>query len=149
MKQVNIRSGMHNFILLDRIFNMSRDRIIAGKVLRKEPLFTGIEALAQAGALHTRYINDFDRHSFLLKIRNCTILTSRELNGEFLIRGELTARSAASFSYRLQLEKKSLLVMGGDFLFGTVEYDSRFRKDILDNRYRKIFSCLLTGIKPD
>lgn len=148
MKEINIHSGMHDFALLDRVYDVSPDQITAGKVLTKAPLFAGIESLAQTGALHTRFINDFARHSFLLKIQRCTLPPGRELDGEFLIRGELTARSAASFSYRLIMETDGSPIMGGDFLFGTVEYDSRFRKDILENRYREVFSCLLTGIKP-
>lgn len=138
---------MQNFVLLDRIFNVSPDRITAGKNLIKAPIFAGIESLAQAGALHTRYINDFAKHSFLLKIQRCTLPSLRELDGEFLISGELTARSVTTFSYRLLLETDSRTIMNGDFLFSVVEYDSRFKKDILENRYREVFSCLLTGIK--
>ncbi len=111
-------------------------------------LFAGIESLAQAGALHTRYINDFSRHAFLLKIQRCTLPPGPVLDGEFLIRGVLTGQSAASCSYSLAMEKDGLTVMEGSFLIATVEYDSRFRMDILENRYREVFSCLQTGIKP-
>jgi hypothetical protein len=32
--------------------------------------------------------------------------------------------------------------MEGRFLFAAVEYGERFRKDVLEKHYRKVFACL-------
>ncbi|MEN6466398.1 MAG: hypothetical protein ABFD62_14595 [Syntrophaceae bacterium] len=148
MRQITIHSGMRGFVMLDRIHDISPRGITAGLRLAKAPLFAGIEALAQAGALHTRFINNFSRHAFLLKVRSCTLPTAPRLDGDFLIRGALTGQSASSCSYNLALEKDGRAVVEGGFLIATVEYDSRFKMDVLETRYRKVFSCLQTGIKP-
>jgi hypothetical protein len=138
-----ICSGMNDFVLIDRIIAIGPDKIRAVKVMKRAPIFSGIEALAQAGAIHTRYLNDFDRHAFLLKIQHCSLPPGRELDGEFLISGVLTGQSAASFLYRLSLEKSGQPVMEGEFLIGTVAYDIRFPQGILENRYRDLFACLI------
>lgn len=148
MKQITVFSGMRGFVMIDRIFAISPQGITAGKGLAKVPLFAGMEALAQAAALHTRYIHNFSRHAFLLKVQCCTLPPEPSLDGDFLIRGVLTNQSAASGSYNMALEKDGQKVMEGSFLIATVEYDARFKKDVLESRYRKVFSCLQTGIKP-
>ncbi|HAJ26967.1 MAG TPA: hypothetical protein DCG53_06930 [Syntrophus sp. (in: bacteria)] len=140
---ITICSGMSGFVLIDRIIEIGPDKIMAGKAMKRAPIFSGIEALAQAGALHTRYLNDFDRHAFLLKIQRCSLPPGRELDGEFLIRGVLAGRSAASFLYRLCLEKNGWPAMEGEFLIGTVAYDFRFPRGILEKRYRDLFACLI------
>lgn len=148
MKQIIVLSGMRGFVMIDRIFDVSPQGITAGKGLSKAPLFAGIEALAQAAALHARFINNFSRHAFLLKVRRCTLPPEPSLDGDFLIRGVLNGQSAASGSYEMALEKDGQTVMEGNFLIATEEYDARFKKDVLESRYRKVFSCLQTGIEP-
>lgn len=148
MKQITVFSGMRGFVMIDRIFDISPREIAAGKRLAKAPPFAGIEALAQAAALHTRIINDFSRHAFLLKVQRCTLPPGPRLDGDFLIRGVLKGQSAASGSYEMALEKDGQTVMEGSFLIATVEYDARFKKEVLESRYRKVFSCLQTGIEP-
>ena len=148
MKEIAISSGMNSFVLVDSIREAGPEGITAVKALQGAPAFAGIESLAQAAALHVRYLNDFSRHAFLLKIQGCSLPASGVLDGEFLVRGELKARSASTFSYGMSLEKNGHKIMEGDFLIGTVEYDDRFRKDVLEQRYREVFSCLLTGSRP-
>jgi hypothetical protein len=148
MKEITISSGMDSFVMVDSIREAGPEGITAVKALQGAPAFAGIESLAQAAALHTRYLSDFLRHAFLLKIQGCSLPASGGLDGEFVVRGVLKARSASTFLYAMSLEKEGRTIMEGDFLIGTVEYDGRFRKDVLEQRYREVFSCLLTASRP-
>ncbi|MDQ5988468.1 MAG: hypothetical protein CSYNP_04228 [Syntrophus sp. SKADARSKE-3] len=44
--EITICSGMSDFVLIDRIIEISPGKIIAGKVMKRAPIFSGIEALA-------------------------------------------------------------------------------------------------------
>ena len=70
---MKVRSELQGFRLIDRISRAGKEEIRGVCTLAGGPLFTLIEALAQLGALHVRYLTGFTRHAFLLKIARCTL----------------------------------------------------------------------------
>jgi len=135
------------FLLLDRILEVGAGKIVGEKTFHGGPAYLGIEALAQLGAYHVRFLNDFRKHAFLLKIQSCTIPTGSTLRGPYRLFGELRAGSAHSYAHHLEARREDGIVWGGEFLFSTVEYDDRFKKDLLQTHYGKIFSCLRSAMK--
>ncbi|HOV85586.1 MAG TPA: hypothetical protein PLM79_04440 [Syntrophobacteraceae bacterium] len=142
-----IRSMQTGFLLLDRILEVGAGKIVGEKTFHGGPAYLGIEALAQLGAYHVRFLNDFRKHAFLLKIQSCTIPTGSTLRGPYRLFGELRAGSAHSYAHHLEARREDGIVWGGEFLFSTVEYDDRFKKDLLQTHYGKIFSCLRSAMK--
>ncbi len=140
--RIDINTGLDGFVLLDRI-SEAGDEIIAGeRRYYNDPVYLGIESLAQLGAFHVRFINDFEIHAFLLKINHCHVIGSKILHGEYLIDGRLINRSKSSYSYFLRAKKEDQIQIEGEFLFSTLKYNDNFNKKILEKHYRRVFSCL-------
>jgi len=76
-------------VLLDRITETGDEIITGERRYYNDPAYLGIESLAQLGAYHVRFINDFEIHAFLLKIGHCRVIGSKILHGEYLIDGRL------------------------------------------------------------
>jgi hypothetical protein len=146
-KPVSIRSGMQGFRLLDRISRADRDEIRGACTLTGGPVFTLIEALAQLGALHVRWLTGFMRHAFLLKIGRCTLPDGALAAGACLLKGRRTAQSGTTFAYCLEAEREGTVLMEGEFLFTTINYDEHFSGEALARHYRDLFSCLLSDSK--
>jgi len=147
-QDVVIRSGRKDFVLLERFVEIGSSHVVGYASFQQALLYEGIEALAQLGAYHVRYLTDFSRHAFLLKIADCP-LPFGSLNGRYRLDGNLTGRAASSFSYDLSIDKaeENRCAMKGRFLFAAVDYDERFRKDVLEKHYRKVFKCLQGDIE--
>ncbi len=137
-----IRSGLQGFCLIDRIDRVDQEEIRGSCTLAGGPVFTLIEALAQLGAIHVRWLTGFTRHAFLLKIGRCTVPEGIPPAGACLLRGIQTAGSATTFAYRLRAEQEGALLMEGEFLFSTIDYDERFSCETLSRHYGMLFSCL-------
>jgi len=149
VSKIKINSGLDDFVLLDRITEAG-DEIITGKRrYYNDPAYLGIESLAQLGAYHVRFINDFEIHAFLLKINQCIIPANHILNGSYLLKGTLVSQSKSAFCYALQAGKGNKVQIEGEFLYATIDYDRMFNKKILQAHYRRIFSCLQRESKTD
>jgi hypothetical protein len=146
-KPVNIRSGLSGFCLIDRISRAGKDEIRGCCTLPGGTLFTLIEALAQLGALHVRYLTGFTRHAFLLKIGRCTLPGEAPAAGACLLSGRQTAQSGTTFAYHLEAGREGRLLMEGEFLFTTIDYDERFSGEALSRHYGRLFSCLSNDSK--
>ncbi|MFZ2444714.1 MAG: hypothetical protein WAW37_00010 [Syntrophobacteraceae bacterium] len=148
MDRIVLRSGLSGFVLLDEIRDAGPDTVTGCKRFERAPLYLGIEALAQLGAFHVRYLVDFAKHAFLLGVKRCSLPPVEELDGPFRLSGKLESRSSAAFSYRLGGVGEGGTAMEGEFLFALAEYDGAgFGADILRAHYRKVFSCLRSGSK--
>ena len=139
---VSVGSGLTGFRLIDRIDRVDQEGIRGCCTLTGGPAFTLIEALAQLGAIHVRWLTGFTRHAFLLKIGRCTVPEGIPPAGACLLTGVKTAGSATTFAYRLRAEQGRALLMEGEFLFSTIDYDGRFSRETLSRHYRMLFSCL-------
>lgn len=147
MDKIKINTGLDGFILVDSISKIEDSTIQGTKDFTRAPAYLGIESLAQLGALHVRFITGFERHAFLLKIIRCEIPETGVLTGKYLLDGTLINRSGLAFSYRLRAEKENEAQIKGEFLYATVDYDNRFKKERLKQHYQKVFSCLQSASK--
>ena len=147
--KITINSGLDSFILIDKIIEADNKNISGLKTFAETPAYLGLESLAQLGACHIRFLTDFKRHAFLLKITECLFPEERSLNGRYLLSGNIFGRSARAFSCFLQAEKEKKIQFEGKFLFATIDYDYNFKREILQNHYKKVFSCLLNDSKKD
>lgn len=144
---LHIKSDMQGFILLDRITHADANSIAGMKTFNQAPVFMGIESLAQLGAYHVRFLSGFKKHAFLLAIRQFSINAAQPLSDLYQLEGKLLSRSAAAFSHSLKATQNGQTVLSGEFLFATVDYDDHFQQEILENHYRKAFSCLQSDLK--
>lgn len=149
---------MDRFVLVGNITEISDTNVSSVQSFSDTPGYMGIEALAQLGAMHVRHLTDFSQHVFLLKIKECTLPQGNSptyksalpqttvLNGPYRLSGVRQGSSDRACSYRLTAEgEDENICFGGIFLFGSVGYDRRFDKTVLQKHYRKIFSCLTNG----
>jgi hypothetical protein len=139
MNRMDINTGLDQFLLIDRITQVGPETIHAEKAFSNAPTWLGLEALAQLGAFHARYLTDFSRHAFLLKIVSFQVPTGPDLNGDFALFGSLLSQSRSAFAYDLQAEQDGKTQWKGEMLFATVDYDQRFQKCRLENHYRNLF----------
>lgn len=147
MESLKIHTGREGFLLLDAIDPPEAERIEGIKTFSNAPVYEGIEALAQLGALHVRHRLDFSRQVFLLSFRRFTPPESQFLSGRFLLTGTLAGGSQSAWSYRLSAMGDQGDRFSGTFLFSAVDYDDKFREDILQPHYRKVFQCLKSASK--
>ena len=142
MERINLNTGSDGFLLVDSIIKAENRCITGVKTFTNASIYLGLEALAQLGAFHVRFLTRFERHSFLLKITRCLMPAMGELNGRYELSGKLVSQSSSAFSHILQAKKGGNVQIEGQFLFATVNYDQKFRKEMLQQHYRSIFSCL-------
>jgi len=145
--RIVINTGLPGFLLIDRITEAGKRHIIGSKNFMTAPAYLGIESLAQLGAYHVRFLTRFERHAFLLKITRCKISAGEVIDGQYLLYGTLVNRSDAALAYKLEAKKGDETHIEGDFLYGTVDYSTFFKKEILQNHYREVFSCLQNDIR--
>ncbi len=147
--KIEVNTGLDGFVLVDKIIQTESQNISGIKTFVNDPAYLGLESLAQLGAYHVRFLTDFKRHAFLLKITYCMMPAKALLDGRYKLSGRLLSRSATAFSYFLQGEEENEIQIEGEFLFATVDYDRRFKRAALQGHYRKIFSCLKNGSKKE
>jgi hypothetical protein len=145
LERIVLNSGLDGFVLIDAITAVDPEGIAGIKRFVQAPSYLAIEALAQLGALHVRFITAFDRHAFLLNIKRCSLTPQQALSGCYRLCGKLTSRGGSAYCYRLEAVTGDEIRIAGEFLFATVAYDASFEKDILQKHYRKVFSCLQSG----
>lgn len=149
LQKITVNTGRDRFILLDKIVQAEPHLIQGMKTFNREPAYLGIETLAQLGAFHVRYITDFQRHAFVLKINQCRMPSQTDLIGTYHLSGVLVSRSEFAFSYELQARSKGQIQIEGVFLFATVDYDRHFRQENLQRHYRDVFTCLQSVTKEE
>ena len=147
--EIVINTGLEGFVMLDSILEVSTSHIVGARSLSDAPVYVCLESLAQLGAYHIRYITNFSRHVFLIKIVHCSLPPEKVMDGEYLLSGDLLSQSASSFRCRLKAERERKAVMEGEFLYAAVDYDHNFQGDRFRHHYAEVFSCLQRDIKTD
>ncbi len=142
---MTIRTGLKRFLLVDRLLRVDAGAIEGIRAFSNAPVFLGLEAMAQLGALHVRYLCAFERHAFLLKVNRCVLPRTDVLNGSLLIHGNLTGRSESAFTCALSAEQNGRRLLEAECIFAVVPYDRAFREEILKYHYQEVFSCLKNG----
>ncbi|MCP4680767.1 MAG: hypothetical protein GY864_00360 [Desulfobacterales bacterium] len=144
-QRIEFNTGMNDFLPIDSISQAGPEEIIGAKSFTNSPVYVGLEALAQLGGYHVRYLTRFERHAFLLKINRCMLPGQSMIDGGYTLYGALLSQSMSAFSYNIQAKKGDEIKMQGEFLYATIDYDDNFKKDILQEYYQKAFSCLTTS----
>ncbi len=142
MEKMIINTGLLHFFLVDGVTRVDEKHIQGFTSPSGRQSFLWVESMAQLGALHVRYITDFNCLAFLLGISNLQMTEAFQEDERYNMTGALNSRSADSFSYTLTAEISGSQSISGTFLFATIPYDDLFRKDSLQHHYKKIFSCL-------
>jgi len=145
MHRMTIATGLSGFSLLSRITELSEETVAAVADLNDAPHYLGLEALAQAGAYHVRFLCGFEKQAVLLMIRSCCLPAEETLNGHYELEGHLRSRSASVFAYEMSAVTNGVKVLEGDFVFTAVSYNSELREDILKKHYEKKLACLRNG----
>ena len=91
------------FVLLDAVEEAGPERLVALRRFAASPVWQGLEAAAQAAALHQRFLAGFARHAFLLSVDACRF-PEGALDGPYRIRASLLGQSSRAASYRVELE---------------------------------------------
>lgn len=149
MQKIVVNTGLSSFLLIDSITHVDEQHISGIKTYTNTPAYLGLESLAQLGAFHVRYLTGFERHAFLLKITRCLMPLPAELNGTCELSARLTGQSKSAFSHMLQARKGDKILIEGEFIFATVDYDQNFKKEVLHDHYWNVFSCLKNDSKAD
>lgn len=155
------------FVLLDAVSAAGPDRLTALRRFDSSPAWQGLEAAAQAAALHQRFLAGFSCHAFLLSVDECRF-PGDALDGLLEIHAVLLGQSLRAATYRVDVYRlgfRSLWEMGNaakaDEVFSETEreegdvptwsvslgiglapYDDTFRRDMLEPRYRRLFQWL-------
>ena len=145
--EIVINTGLNGFVMLDRVIEVSISHIVGARTFSYDPIFLCLESLAQLGAYHIRYLTDFSRHIFLIKIDYVNLPPEKVIYGEYLLSGTLLHQSDSSFLCHLKAGGKNKIVMEGNLLFAAIDYDQNFRSDDLRHHYTRVFSCLRKDIK--
>jgi hypothetical protein len=142
MEKLIINTGLHHFFLVDGVTRVDEKQIQGFTSPSGRQSFLLVESMAQLGAMHVRFITDFNAHAFLLGISNLQMTEAFPGQERTNITGTLNNRSTDSFLYTLTAEIAGSQSISGTFLFATIPYDDTFREDCLQHHYKKIFSCL-------
>ena len=142
MIKIDINTDLEKYVLIDRVTETNECEIQGSVTHQNAPLYTGLESLAQLASMHVKWLHDFKKHAALLKIINIEFNESNQLNGNFLIMGKLTARSGRAFTYSLQSSINGDIKIKGSIIITLIDYDDKFKKEILEEHYKKLFSCL-------
>ncbi|MFH2059951.1 MAG: hypothetical protein ABIJ59_13735 [Pseudomonadota bacterium] len=144
--RLDINTGMDGFILLKGIRSVSLEQINGWACFYNATAFEAIEALAQLGAMHARFLCDFDRHAFLLKINHFNGFNKTNFTGDFDLQGKLVVKTQSAFTYQLTAGSVATFgeksICSGEFSFAVLNYNQRFKQGVLKAHYRKVFLCL-------
>lgn len=143
METLTIRTGRKGFVMPERILCLEPLHIATVKTMDEidTQVHTGVETLAQTGALHVRYLSGFDRHAFLLKIERYSAKTPCP-PGTYRISGHLVSQSRLAYAYDLSATFDDECWFKGHFLFAVRDYDQAFQKSTLEPHYRNLLACL-------
>ena len=142
MERIRIHTGLDHFIMLDAVNDMSADMIEGQVYLENADPTLLLESLAQLAGLHIRHSLAFARHAFLVKVAGMPLPAEKSLTGTYCLRGSLVGRSKDAFTYRVEASRGNVPISQGQFLFGTIDYNDDFQKDILQTHYRKVLACV-------
>ncbi len=140
--RVSINTGLDGFVLLKGIKTVSSKTILGWTQLVENQSFLAMEALAQLGAIHARYLCDFNFHAFLLKMNRFDQMAPIIANDPLDLTAKLLVRTQSAFTYGLKAVSNNETICNAEFSFAVLPYDQRFKKQELKAHYKRIFTCL-------
>lgn len=140
------------FVLLDAIDRVHAHGLRGIRHFQGAPFWQLWEAGAQCAALHQRQACGFRRHAFLLGMSHCP-LDARRANlpdGRVLLTARREGQSSRAALYTLHCTFPDCpgynlpgeTGAAWEVRIGLVDYDARFRQELLQPRYEEIFACL-------
>ena len=139
---IKINTGLESYILIDSITEVNDLEIRGSIIYNNASLYAGIESLAQICSMHVRWLHGFKKHAALLKINDIHFQDCSHLDGNFSVTGKLTAQSGRAFTYSLQSSLDGDLKIEGHIIIALIDYDNKFKNEILEEHYKKLFLCL-------
>lgn len=149
MERLIINTGLKSFVMPDKINQINDNSIEALKSFDESNcnLATKIESLAQICAMHTRFITDFKRHAFLLKITEFTDSSNDPAFGDYMISGKIQSAVKTAFSYSVSARLHNKEKFWAELIIATTDYGETFQKQPLSEHYRNIYSCLTKDLQ--
>lgn len=129
------------FVLLDSIVSADAAQLVACRFFSPSPLWQGLEAMAQAAAMHQRFLGDFSQHAFLLSMDTCPYPATDTVEGALRITAKLLGQTQSAAAYAME-------AFGPEWAWslqlhiGLTPYDSVFKQNLLEAHYRNLFACL-------
>ncbi len=144
MERLIINTGLDGFIMPDKITMLTATTIEAVKIIddANNKDYIKNETMAQICALHTRFCLDYEKHAFLLKTNEFIITSDLTDYGEILINAEIMSSGKEAFLYNVRAFQTSTELFTGKLLIAVTDYGDTFKKEMLKEHYRNIFSCL-------
>lgn len=135
------------FTLLDNISSADATQLVAHRVFTRSPVWQGLEAMAQAAALHQRFLCDFSQHAFLLSLDECQYPAVDTLNGSVCISAHLLGQTQRAAAYAMEaLGPEGLWSL--QLHIGLTPYDDIFKQQLLEPHYRSLFAWLTKNPLP-
>ena len=144
---ISINTGLDGFVFPSAISKISDRKIDATVLFKQAADFIGIEVLAQTAAMHVRYLCDFNKHAFLLKVERFEDTLVLKSNIVYDIYGEVIAKTDFVYSCRLSMCKDGEAVNSGIVVIAVKSYDDIFKKEVLKEYYRNRLNFCM-GNKP-
>ncbi|UZP66729.1 hypothetical protein N1030_14085 [Desulfovibrio mangrovi] len=155
-----ITGGISRFVMLDRITARTGNSMTTHTALRDAPAYLATECMAQCAALHLRAALRFERHVFLLGMREvqfaecpapapedgCGLLTGT-VACTATRTGETESGAAYLVACRLLTASgtPAIHLASGEMLLSSVPYSERFPEQVLRPRYEALFNDLISG----
>jgi len=169
-----VRGGVPRFVLLDRITGYccgTGGSMTTHTALQSVPNYLALECMAQCAAMHLRVTLRFERHVFLLGMRDVQLsesssthqpIETEEQNGEFriLLTGTIVCTatrtgetdSGASYTVVCRLltgeGDPAAVIAQGEVLLSSLPYSERFPEQVLRPHYEALFHSLTGGTPP-
>jgi len=147
---IRINTRLPGLILLGGIRSVSKTEISGWTHLPGRDNYLLLEALAQLGAMHTRFLCEFNRHAFLLKITRFAWKAPEpepeETDRRCELSGRLTVQTGSAAAYTVKAWTGPGILGEGELSFAVTDYGRTFEMDRLKRHYQGMFACL-TGLK--
>lgn len=130
------------FVLLDAARVMdSPPGLTAWRRCEGVPFWQVLEAAAQAAALQQRVARDFSCHAFLLSVERAPWLAG-PLSGTARLDVRVTAQGGSVAASLVRVRGLCGPPLELELRVGLVPYDASFSRELLESRYRELYSCL-------
>ena len=135
------------FVLLDAARAMdSPPGLTAWRRCEGVPFWQVLEAAAQAAALQQRVARDFSCHAFLLSVERAP-WPAGPLSGTARLAVRVTAQGGSGAASLVRGRGRCgpggpLPPLELELRVGLVPYDASFPRELLESRYRELYSCL-------
>jgi len=131
------------FLMLSRISAVGDGFMAAESVELGGKPHELLESMAQCAAYHVRFLTDFSRQAFLMKVGRYPF-PALPVKGRVSMTATLTGTATDARAYTVTAEIDGETITAS-LLIGTTPFDDRFEAERLAPHYQEIFSCLTSA----